>query len=74
MLETVNCDLQIADLVIDTGGAGNYTEGEMEVALIVLGIILVCFFAVCTCQCYQKVTISKSSSLIQNSLLIEFLD
>lgn len=41
--------------MIYNDGVGNYTEGEMEVALIILAVILVVFFAVCTCQCYQKV-------------------
>ena len=34
---------------------GNYTQEEMRVALIILIVILCVFFALCTCQCYNRV-------------------
>lgn len=34
---------------------GHYTQEEMNVALAFLSVIMVMFFAVCACQCYQKV-------------------
>ena len=34
---------------------GHYTEEEMNVALCILAVIMCVFFAVCSCQCYQKV-------------------
>ncbi|KAI1296911.1 hypothetical protein HDE_04810 [Halotydeus destructor] len=40
--------------VVSDGGQG-YTPEEMNVALIIVGIIIGVFVALCTCQCYQKV-------------------
>ncbi len=34
---------------------GHYTQEEMNVALAFLAVIMIMFFAVCACQCYQKV-------------------
>lgn len=34
---------------------GHYTQEEMNVALCILAVIMLIFFAVCACQCYQKV-------------------
>lgn len=34
---------------------GNYTEEEMIVAVIVVGIIMTVSLMICACQCYQKV-------------------
>uniref|UniRef100_T1KY24 Uncharacterized protein n=1 Tax=Tetranychus urticae TaxID=32264 RepID=T1KY24_TETUR len=40
---------------VDWTAGGNYTEEEMVVALIVVGIIMSVSLLICACQCYQKV-------------------
>ncbi|XP_074600349.1 uncharacterized protein LOC141854534 [Brevipalpus obovatus] len=48
---------------------GNYTEEEMVVAAIVVGIIMTVSVLICLCQCYQKVIweIEQTNAMVKST-------